>query len=157
MLALALLVALQTPALQTPAPQAPPPAAPEALKPLGFFSQRFDYCWDTVLPLKVTVDGLRLDSIFFNRREIARGPFKGADFGARAQVAVTNTADKIRVPGFAVAVFDAEGRLLGVASGGSKLGGVKPGETETFDLNFTQVKERLPLGTTFVLSIELSN
>lgn len=154
MLALALLVALQTPAPQAPPP---PPAAPEALKPLGFFSQRFDYRWDTVLPLKVTVDGLRLDSIFFNRREIARGPFKGADFGARAQVAVTNTADKIRVPGFAVAVFDAEGRLLGVASGGSKLGGVKPGETETFDLNFTQVKERLPLGTTFVLSIELSN
>lgn len=152
MLALALLLALQPPAVQAPAPP-----TTETLKPLSFFSQRFDYRWDTILPLKVSVDGLRLDSIFFNRREIARGPFKGADFGARAQVAVTNTADKIRVPGFAVAVFDAEGRLLGVASGGSKLGGVKPGETETFDLNFTQVTERLPLGTTFVLSLELSD
>lgn len=152
MLALALLLAPQPPATQPPAPP-----ATEVLKPLSFFSQRFDYRWDTVLPLKASVDGLRLDSIFFNRREIARGPFKGADFGARAQVAVTNTAGKLRIPGFAVAVFDAEGRLLGVASGGSKLGGVKPGETETFDLNFAQVTERLPLGATFVLSVELSD
>lgn len=139
------------------APTPPPPPAPAALKPLGFYSQRFDYRWDTMIPLKVEVDGLQLESIFFNRREIARGPFKGADFGARAQVAVLNKADKIRVPGFAVAVFDAEGRLLGVASGGSKLGGVKPGEKETFDLNFAQVTERLPLGTSFVLSVELSD
>lgn len=142
-------------ALQAPLPQPPPAEAP--LKALGFHSQRFDYRWDTVIPLGVAVDGLRLESIFFNRREIARGPLKGADFGARAQVSVTNTADKIRIPGFAVAVFDAEGRLLGVATGGSKLGGVKPGEKETFDLNFTQVKERLPLGATFVLSVELAN
>ena len=54
-----------------------------------------------------------------------------------------------------MAVFDAEGRLLGAATGGTKLGTVKPGETETFDLNFTQVKERLPLGASFVLSVEL--
>lgn len=152
MFALTLLLALQPPAAQAPAPP-----ASEALKPLGFFSQRFDYRWNTVLPLNVSVDGLLLNSIFFNRREISRGPFKGADFGARAQVAVTNTSSKIRVPGFAVAVFDADGRLLGVASGGSKLGGVTPGETETFDLNFTQVTERLPLGATFALSVELSN
>ena len=70
------------------APTPPPPPAPAALKPLGFYSQRFDYRWDTMIPLKVEVDGLQLESIFFNRREIARGPFKGADFGARAQQVV---------------------------------------------------------------------
>ncbi len=128
-----------------------------ALKPLSFFSQRFDYRWDTVIPLKGEVDGLRLDSIFFNRREIARGPLKGTTFGLRAHLTVTNLANKVRVPGFAVAVFDAEDRLLGVASGGSKIGGVQPGEKESFDLNFTQVKERLPLGAYFVLSVELSD
>ena len=80
---------------------------------------------------------------------------KGAEFGTRAQVEVTNTAKYPRIPGFAVAVLDKDGKLLGVASGGTKFGTVKPGETETFDLNFTQVKERLPLGASFVLSVEL--
>ena len=61
------------------------------------------------------------------------------------------------MPGFAVAVFDAEDRLLGVASGGTKIGTVKPGETETFDLNFSYVTERMPLGAYAVLSLELRN
>ena len=43
------------------------------------------------------------------------------------------------------------------ASGGTKVGSVKPGETETFDLDFTQVKERSPKGAKFILSIELRN
>ena len=54
-----------------------------------------------------------------------------------------------------VAVLDKDGNLLGVASGGTKLGTVKPGDTETFDLNFTQVKERLSKGDRFLLAIEL--
>ncbi len=147
------LLALQVPA--QPAPQAETPKAPE-LKPLGFFSQRFPYLWDTVLPLKAEVDGLKLNTIFFNRREIRTWPLKGAAFGTRAQIEVTNTAKSVRVPNFAVAVFDDEGRLLGVATGGSKITGVAPGETETFDLNFSGVLQRLPKGTSFVLSLEFA-
>ncbi len=130
---------------------APAPAA----KPLSFFSEKFAYAWEKTLPLAVDVDGLKVKSVFFARREAKSGIFKGAEFGTRAQIEVTNSALKPRTPGFAVAVFDSEGRLLGVASGGTKFGTVKPGETETFDLNFTQVKERLPLGASFVLSVEL--
>jgi hypothetical protein len=132
-------------------PAVPAPAA----RPLSFFSEKSAYAWEKTLPLAFDVDGLKVKSIFFARREAKTGMFKGAEFGTRAQVEVTNTALKARTPGFAVAVFDAEGRLLGVASGGTKFGTVKPGETETFDLNFTQVKERLPLGASFVLSVEL--
>ena len=145
--------------LPTPAePPSPKPEAPKVqeLKPLGFFSQRFPYLWDTLLPLKIEVDGLKLNTIFFNRREIRSGLLKGAEFGTRAQIEVTNTAQRVRVPNFAVAVFDEGERLLGVATGGTKLRGVQPGDTETFDLNFSRVLQRLPKGTHFVLSVEFA-
>jgi len=140
-------------------PQSAPTAAvpkTEELKPLGFFSQKFSYQWDRLLPLQTEVDGLKLNTIFFNRREIRSGILKGAEFGTRAQIEVTNSGKRSRMPNFAVAVLDDEGRLLGVATGGSKLTGVAPGETETFDLNFSRVLQRLPKGTHFVLSLEFA-
>jgi hypothetical protein len=128
--------------------------------PLSFFSENFSFSWDRTIPLSISLDGLKVSSIFFNKRVVEKGFFsflKGAEFGTRAQVEVTNTGKVPKVPGFAVAVMDKDGRLLGVASGGTKLGTVKPGETETFDLNFTQVKERLASGDKFYLAIELRN
>ena len=130
--------------------------APAAAKPLSFFCQKFDFKWDRLLPLTAEVDGLKVNSIFFNKRTSRFGLFKGADFGTRAQVEVTNTANGPRNPGFAVAVFDGEDRLLGVATGGPKIGGVSAGATETFDLSFHQVLERLPKGDHFYLTIELA-
>lgn len=144
------------------APPAPPPAAtapvPEAS--LSYFSETFAFAWDRMIPLSVNVDGLKVHSIFFNRRVVQPGFFnilKGAEFGTRAQVEVTNTGKHPKIPGFAVAVLDRDGKLVGVASGGTKVGTIKPGETETFDLNFTQVKERLAKGDRFLLAIELRN
>ena len=151
------------PSKATP-PAAPPVAAPAAPAlpgdPLSFFSDTYPYAWDRIIPLSIQLDGLKVSSIFFNRREVKPGffdLFKGAEFGTRAQVSVTNTGKYPKVPGFAVAVLGKDGRLLGVASGGTKFGTLKPGETETFDLNFTQVKERLPFGDKFLLAIELRN
>lgn len=153
--ALPLLLLLQAP-LPPPGQPAAQPAAAQDLKPLSFHSQRFTYKWDTLLPVGIEVDGVKVNTIFFNRRQTRTWPFKGADFGARAQVEVTNTSKSPRIPGFAVAVFDAEDRLLGVANGGTRVGSVSPGDTETFDLNFSRVSERLPLGTYFYLTLELS-
>jgi hypothetical protein len=158
----ALLCLAQTPTT-APAPTAPvqaPTAAPVAETSLSYYSESFPFAWDRTIPLTVNLDGLKVTSIFFNRRVIEPGFFnllKGAEFGTRAQVEVTNTAKYPKVPGFAVAVLDKDGRLLGVASGGTKVGTIKPGETETFDLNFTQVKERLAKGDRFILAIELRN
>ena len=151
---------------QAPTPAAPAPAAPAApakpaakqqanQQPLSFYSQRFPFHWDQFMPLKAEVDGLRINSIFFNKRTMTL--FKSAEFGTRAVIEVTNTASAKRVPGFAVAVFDAQNRLLGVASGGPKLGGIQPGDTESFDLNFHQVVERVPRADHFVLAVELTN
>lgn len=132
--------------------QAPPaPSAP----PLSFASGSFKFYWDTTLPVSLEADGLKVTQIYFNVRRSRYSWLKDAEFGARAHLTVTNTSARPRVPGFAVAVLDADGKLVGVASGGTKVGTVGPGETEEFDLNFTQVKERLPKGATFLLSIEL--
>jgi len=138
--------------VQAPVPVSAP-AAPASASPLSFFSESLPFSWDRTIPLAVNLDGLKVTSIFFNKRVVQI--LKGAEFGTRAQVEVINTSQHPKVPGFAVAILDKEGRLLGVASGGTKFGTVKPGESETFDLNFSQVKERLPLGDRFLLAIEL--
>ena len=152
-----LVVAAMAAAPQTaPKVEVPKAAVVQPLQPLGFFSKKFSYAWDVLIPLSAEVDGLKLNSIFFNRREFQSGLLKGADFGTRAQIEVTNTSDKTRIPNFAVAVFDDEERLLGVAIGGTKLIGVRPGTTESFDLNFSRVLQRLPKGTHFVLSLEFA-
>ena len=145
---------------QTPSAPAPPAAPTVSAAPLTFHSESLAFAWDRVIPLSVNLEGLKVTSIFFNKRVVERGffdLFNGAEFGTRAQVEVTNTSKYAKVPGFAVAVVDKDGRLLGVASGGTKVGTIKPGETETFDLNFTQVKERLSSGDKFFLAIELRN
>ena len=152
----ALLTLAQAPSTPPPAP----PPAPASETSLSYYAETLPFAWDRMIPLTVNVDGLKVSSIFFNRRVVQPGFFnllKGAEFGTRAQVEVTNTGKYPKVPGFAVAVLDKDGKLLGVASGGTKVGTIKPGETETFDLNFTQVKERLAKGDPFLLAIELRN
>jgi hypothetical protein len=124
---------------------------------LSFNSHKFDYHWDRLIPIEFAVDDLKIKTIFFNKREISKGFLKGAQFGTRAQVEVVNMSDQTRTPGFAVAVFDEKDNLLGVASGGTKMGSIKPGKTEKFDLNFWQVTERLQRGSYFYISIELTN
>ena len=160
-LALAALLCLaQAPSTPSPTPAPAPTATPASEASLSYYSGSFPFAWDRMIPLSVNVDGLKVTSIFFNRRMVQPGFFnilQGAEFGTRAQVEVTNTARYPKIPGFAVAVLDKDGKLLGVASGGTKVGTIKPGETETFDLNFTQVKERLAKGDRFLLAIELRN
>lgn len=145
------------PKLLPPADQAalgtPAPATSSAS--LSFASGSFKFYWDTTLPMNLEADGLKVTEIYFNVRKSRYSWLKDAEFGTRAHVTVTNTSARPRTPGFAVAVLDADGKLLGVASGGTKVGTVAPGGTEEFDLNFTQVKERLPKGATFLLSMEL--
>lgn len=145
--------AAPAPSKTVPAPAQAP--APAVAKPLSFASQRTAFKWDQLIPLKMEVDGLKINSIFFNRKDVR--VIKTVELAARAQIDVTNTASKSRSPGFAVAVFDKEDRLLGVASGGPMFGHISSGGTGTYDLEFSRVLERLPNGAYFVLSIELSN
>jgi len=164
-LSLVLLFALQ----ENPAPESKPmePGKPQAAivkqetavppqpQPLSFFSETFPFHWNQLQTLPINVDGLKVTSIAIGKREPSSKLFQGPDYGSRAVLQVTNTSKRSRVPGFAIAVFDKDGRLLGAANGGTKIGTVKPGTTETFDLSFFQVKDRLPKGDHYVLSVEL--
>ncbi len=143
------------PKLLPPADQAALGTPAPASAPLSFASGSFKFYWDTTIPMNLEADGLKVSEIYFNVRKSRYSWLKDAEFGTRAHLTVTNTSTRPRTPGFAVAVLDADGKLLGVASGGTKVGTVAPGGTEEFDLNFTQVKERLPKGATFLLSMEL--
>jgi hypothetical protein len=143
-----------TPAAKTSAaPQAPASAKP--VKSLSFISERIPFHWDQLIQLNLEVDGLKINSIFFNKRTLTL--FKTAEFGTHAVVAVTNGANATRIPGFAVAVFDAQDQLVGVATGGPKFGGVPMGDTQSFDLGFSRIVERIPKADHFYLAVELSD
>lgn len=131
------------------------PPVPAQPQPLSFFSGTFPFHWNQSKTLSVDVDGLKVTSIAIGKREPKSKFLQGPDYGTRALLHVTNTSKRSRTPGFAIAVFDTEGRLLGAANGGTKIGTVKPGATETFDLAFFQVKDRMPRGDHYVLSVEL--
>jgi hypothetical protein len=131
------------------------PSIPVQPPALSFFSGTFPFHWNTLQPLSVDVDGLKITSMAIGKREPKSKLLQGPNYGSRALIHVTNTSKKPRTPGFAIAVFDKEGRLLGAANGGTKIGTVKPGATESFDLAFFQVKDRLPKGDHYVLSVEL--
>jgi hypothetical protein len=124
---------------------------------LSFNSRKFNYHWDRLIPIDFSVDDIKIRTIFFNKREISKTFLKGAQFGTRSQIEVTNMSGRTRNPGFAVAVFDEKDNLLGVASGGTKIVSIKPGKTKKFDLNFWQVTERLQRGSYFYISIELTD
>ena len=142
---------------EAPSPKEAQPAAPSPVveQSLSFFSETFAFHWNEQTPLPINVDGLKVTAISFSKRAPKAKFLQGPDYGTRALIEVTNTSKKPRIPGFAVAVFDKDGRLLGAANGGTKIGTVKPGGTETFDLSFFQVKERLSKGDHYVLSVEL--
>src|SRR5262249_44888753 len=72
----------------------------------------------------------------------------------RARVTVVNASkSNVRV-GLAIALFDAEGNLVGAGVGGNKGGRVDAGETEEFSVYFYYVNERLPDATTFQVTLE---
>ena len=62
-----------------------------------------------------------------------------------------------RKVGLAIALFDAEDRLLAVASGGSKLASIKPGRRKTFTLDFDGVFAEANRAVTFQVSLEPKN
>ncbi len=163
LLSLVLLLVLQDNPTQEAKPSEPPKvetgileqSTPTQPQSLSFFSGSFPFHWNQLQALDINVDGLKVTSLAIGKREPKSKLFQGPNYGSRALIHVTNTSKKSRTPGFAIAVFDKEGRLLGAANGGTKIGTVKPGTTETFDLAFFQVKDRLPKGDHYVLSVEL--
>ena len=105
---------------------------------------------ERIAPLTVSHDGIRVTSYQFLRslRHVEK-IFK-ADAPA-IRFALINEATEARDVALAVALFDASGNLVGVASEAQKL---KPGESRDLDLTFRSLNRYAPEATTLQLSIE---
>lgn len=115
------------------------PAAAELL------SKSFEYREDITLEIaKETAHGLRLDGVHFH----------GKSKPLRADVAISNTSSGPLKAGVAIALFDADGRLVGVASGGTQFLPVRAGRQKSFPLIFNHVSGELSKAKTFQISLE---
>jgi hypothetical protein len=116
-------------------------------------SKTYQFKPGVVLEIGVsTRDDIRLVSVEFV--ETAGKKFLGMGGNLRANVVIANSSENARKVGVAIALFDAEGRLVGVASGGSKYMAIKPERQSTYDLTFQDVGASASQAATFQISIE---
>jgi hypothetical protein len=101
-----------------------------------------------------TGDGLRVDSVKFKLPATVGERTSRVAGLATAHVAVSNTGTSSQKVGVALALFDDEGRLLGVASGGTSLVAIKPGRQKAYTLVFDNVNTLAHRATKFQLSLE---
>ncbi len=129
----------------------PPASTTEA----AVFSKTYVFQVDTMLEVGVEIDaGLRLDGIRFTLPSTVDGKIVRTGGFATAHVAVSNTGEASRRVAIAVALYDDESRLLGVASGGVGLFPLKPGRQGTYSLTFEDVNAEIPRATKFQISVE---
>jgi hypothetical protein len=121
----------------------------------GLVSKRYEFKDGVLLEIGAsTPGGLRLDSVQF--RLPGRNGDRLARAGGlvRARVAVSNTTEKPLKAGLAVALFDDEGRLLSVASGGTNVRAIRPGRQKRFTLMFEGANAEAHRASTFLISLE---
>lgn len=99
-------------------------------------------------------DGVRVDSIRFRVPEPPEGTDQRLGGVPKATVAVSNVGASARRVGIAVALLDAGGGLVGVASAGSKLLPIKPNRQVEFTLAFDHVNDRAGEAASFKIALE---
>jgi hypothetical protein len=100
-----------------------------------------------------TDDGMRLDSVRFQLPSAGDGSFRSGGL-ATATVAVSNTTEASSKVGIAIALFDEGGKLVGVASGGTKLTSIKGDRQKSFTLVFDHVNDAAFKTKTFQITLE---
>jgi hypothetical protein len=118
------------------------------------FSKAFEFKPNTVLQVGADVgNGVRLDSVEFIMSKDDGSP-SGLFSGPKVKVTVSNVSDGSRKIGVALAVVDAENRLVAVASGGTKLFPLRAGRQIVYNLDIDGVVNELSHGTAFRISVE---
>lgn len=121
----------------------------------SLLSKSFVFKPDTTLEVGSEIDaGLRLDKVRFVLPAAQGGTLTRTAGVARAEVSISNTGGASRRVGIAIALFDTDNRLLGVASGGMKLFPIKAGRQETYSLAFGDVNAEIPQATKFQITVE---
>lgn len=101
-----------------------------------------------------TESGLRLDSVQFMLPPTKGQRFLRTGGLVQAEVTVSNIGDRSRRIGIAIALYDANGRLVGVASGGNRLAPLKKNRQQSFRLSFDDVNSLAHRAETFQISVE---
>lgn len=121
----------------------------------GLVSKQYAYKSGVILEIGVsTDDGVRLDNVRFQVPSKLSGQAARVGGLPAAEVAVSNGGPKGAKVGVSIALFDGEGRLVGTASGGSRLVSIKPGRQRSFTLVFDGVGEAADRATTFHIAVE---
>jgi hypothetical protein len=116
-------------------------------------SKTYEYKPDVKLETGVDIgQGLKLESVLF-KSPSSIGKKLWSSGILKADITVTNLGVDARKFGIAVALFDDEGRLLGVASHGTTFP-LKPERQAIYTLDFTNVNSELFKATKFKISIE---
>lgn len=134
--------------------------AVSALTPASaeLLSKQFQFKPATTLEIgATTADELRLDSVQFALPPSDGGRFLRTGGHVKAEVAVSNVGTSTRRVGLAIALFDAEDRLVGVASGGTGLMPLKSDRQRTFTLVFDDVNAAAARATTFQITMEIKD
>jgi len=125
-------------------------AASEARAEL--FSKAYTFKTDTNLQVGAEVPGgLRLDSVEFVMPKASQ---TGTFDGPKVKVSISNLGTEAVKVGIAIAVTDADGRLVAVASGGTKLFPLRADRQISYTLSIDNVRADLSKGTVFRISIE---
>jgi hypothetical protein len=117
------------------------------------FSKAYAFKPGTTLQVDADVPGgLRLDSVEFvlPKAEAQSGTFTGP----KVKVSISNLGTVAVKIGVAIAVTDADGRLVAVASGGTKLFPLRADRQIVYTLSIDSVRSELAKGTVFRISIE---
>ena len=118
------------------------------------FSKKYRFVLDKTLEMGETLgDGMRLDSVQFVMPS-TDGKILRIGGVPEAVVAISNMSQESVKVGIAVAVFDEEGRLLGVASGGSAMRGIRALRQVGYSLKFDWVNGEMTKAATFQVSVE---
>jgi len=117
------------------------------------FSKAYAFKTDTKLEMGAEVPGgLRLDSVEFVLPK--EGTQSGTFNGPKVKVSISNLGTVPVKIGVAIAVTDADGRLVAVASGGTKLFPLRTDRQIVYTLSIDNVLAELSKGTVFRISIE---
>ena len=118
------------------------------------FSKAYAFKPDTTLQVGADMPGgLRLDSVEF---VLPKGDASqaGTFEGPKVKVSISNLGTAAAKIGVAIAVTDADGQLVGVASGGTKLFPLRAGRQIVYTLSVDSVRAELSKGTVFRISVE---
>ena len=119
------------------------------------FSKTYTFKANTKLEVGAELPGgLRFDSVEFvlpKGEESDDSTFGGP----KAKVTISNLGTTSATVAIAIAVTDADGRLVGVANGGTKLFPLRAGRQMAYSLDFGGVNSQLASGTVFRISVEL--